>query len=197
MGRKISVDSATLMNKGLELIEARILFGLDTAQVDVVVHRQSLVHSLVEYVDGSMLAQLGSPDMRTPIAYALGWPERLDSGVQSLDLARAGLLQFEPPDTGRFPCLALARQASMAGGAAPAILNAANEVAVAAFLEGRLNFSGIPAVIEAVMNQAAGSASDLQSVLAADARARSAALQIVDSGRYAANGRHSSSGPGA
>ena len=197
MGRKISVDSATLMNKGLELIEARILFGLETAQVEVVVHRQSLVHSLVEYVDGSMLAQLGSPDMRTPIAYALGWPERLESGVQSLDLARAGLLQFEPPDTVRFPCLALARQASMAGGAAPAILNAANEVAVAAFLEGRLNFSGIPAVIEAVMNQAAGSASDLQSVLAADARARSAAQQLIDSGRYASNGRHSSSGPGA
>ena len=197
MGRKISVDSATLMNKGLELIEARILFGLETAQVDVVVHRQSLVHSLVEYVDGSMLAQLGSPDMRTPIAYALGWPERLESGVQSLDLARAGLLQFEPPDTGRFPCLALARQASMAGGAAPAILNAANEVAVAAFLEGRLNFSGIPAVIEAVMNQAAGSASDLDSVLAADGRARVAAQQLVDSGRYATTGQHASSGPGA
>jgi 1-deoxy-D-xylulose-5-phosphate reductoisomerase len=189
MGRKISVDSATLMNKGLELIEARILFGLETAQVEVVVHRQSLVHSLVEYVDGSMLAQLGSPDMRTPIAYALGWPERLESGVQSLDLARAGLLQFEPPDTVRFPCLALARQASMAGGAAPAILNAANEVAVAAFLEGRLNFSGIPAVIEAVMNQAAGSASDLHSVLAADARARVAAQQLIDSGRHGVSDR--------
>jgi 1-deoxy-D-xylulose-5-phosphate reductoisomerase len=189
MGRKISVDSATLMNKGLELIEARILFGLETAQVEVVVHRQSLVHSLVEYVDGSMLAQLGSPDMRTPIAYALGWPERLESGVQSLDLARAGLLQFEPPDTVRFPCLALARQASMAGGAAPAILNAANEVAVAAFLEGRLNFSGIPAVIEAVMNRAAGSASDLHSVLAADARARVAAQQLIDSGRHGVSDR--------
>ena len=103
MGRKISVDSATLMNKGLEVIEARILFGLAADRIDVVVHRQSLVHSLVEYVDGSLLAQLGSPDMRTPIAYALGWPERIDSGVQSLDLAQAGSLQFEPPDTVRFP----------------------------------------------------------------------------------------------
>ncbi|NBW90571.1 MAG: 1-deoxy-D-xylulose-5-phosphate reductoisomerase, partial [Gammaproteobacteria bacterium] len=150
MGRKISVDSATLMNKGLEVIEARRLFGLAPEQVEVVVHRQSLVHSLVEYVDGSMLAQLGSPDMRTPIAHALGWPERLESGVQSLDLAAAGTLQFEPPDTDRFPCLALAQQAGRAGGLAPTVLNAANEVAVAAFLEGRLNFCGIPAVIESV-----------------------------------------------
>jgi len=176
MGRKISVDSATLMNKGLEVIEAGILFGLAIEQVEVVVHRQSLVHSLVEYVDGSMLAQLSSPDMRTPIAHALGWPDRIDSGVQFLDLARAGVLQFEPPDTGRFPCLALARQAAVAGGLAPAILNAANEVAVAAFLEGRLNFSGIPAVIESVMNAVpAGSASDLASVLQADTAARAAA----------------------
>jgi 1-deoxy-D-xylulose-5-phosphate reductoisomerase len=178
MGRKISVDSATLMNKGLEVVEACILYGLPSSRVEVVVHRQSLVHSLVEYIDGSMLAQLGSPDMRTPIAHALGWPERIDSGVQFLDLARAGVLQFEPPDTGRFPCLRLARQAAEAGGLAPAILNAANEVAVAAFLEGRLNFSGIPAVIDAVMNAVpAGPASDLGSVLAADAAARAAAAQ--------------------
>ncbi|MBU6377845.1 MAG: 1-deoxy-D-xylulose-5-phosphate reductoisomerase [Gammaproteobacteria bacterium] len=176
MGRKISVDSATLMNKGLEVIEACILYGLPSTQVEVVVHRQSLVHSLVEYVDGSMLAQLGSPDMRTPIAHALGWPDRIDSGVQFLDLARAGVLQFEPPDMGRFPCLRLARQAAVAGGLAPAILNAANEVAVAAFLEGRVNFSGIPAVIESVMNAVpAGSASDLESVLQADTAARAAA----------------------
>jgi len=180
MGRKISVDSATLMNKGLEVIEACILYGLPIEQVEVVVHRQSLVHSLVEYVDGSMLAQLGSPDMRTPIAHALGWPDRIDSGVQFLDLARTGVLQFEPPDMGRFPCLALARQAAVAGGLAPAILNAANEVAVAAFLEGRLNFSGIPAVIDSVMNAvSAGSVKDLQSVLAADGAARAAALRAI------------------
>ncbi|MBM4199045.1 MAG: 1-deoxy-D-xylulose-5-phosphate reductoisomerase, partial [Gammaproteobacteria bacterium] len=186
MGRKISVDSATLMNKGLEVIEACILYGLPIAQVEVVVHRQSLVHSLVEYVDGSMLAQLGSPDMRTPIAHALGWPDRIDSGIQFLDLARAGVLQFEPPDTGRFPCLALARQAAVAGGLAPAILNAANEVAVAAFLEGRLNFSGIPAVIDSVMNAvSAGSVKDLDSVLAADGAARGAALRAISEPRAA------------
>jgi 1-deoxy-D-xylulose-5-phosphate reductoisomerase len=180
MGRKISVDSATLMNKGLEVIEARRLFGLAPEQVEVVVHRQSLVHSLVEYVDGSMLAQLGSPDMRTPIAHALGWPERLESGVQSLDVAAAGTLQFEPPDTDRFPCLALAQQAGRAGGLAPTVLNAANEVAVAAFLEGRLNFCGIPAVIESVLAAAStGSATDLGSILAADADARArAALEV-------------------
>lgn len=189
MGRKISVDSATLMNKGLEVIEAHMLFGLPLEQVEVVVHRQSLVHSLVEYVDGSMLAQLGSPDMRTPIAHALAWPDRIDSGVQFLDLARAGVLQFEPPDTGRFPCLALARQAAAAGGLAPAILNAANEVAVAAFLEGHLNFSGIPTVIDSVMNAVpAGEAKDLESVLAADTAARGAALRRITEGRHASRG---------
>ena len=178
MGRKISVDSATLMNKGLEVIEARILFGLPLEQVEVVVHRQSLVHSIVEYIDGSMLAQLGSPDMRTPIAHALGWPERLDSGVQFLDLVRAGSLQFEAPDTVRFPCLRLAREAAVAGGLAPAVLNAANEVAVAAFLEGRLNFAGIARVIEAVLAAApTGAASDLGVVLEADAKARESALR--------------------
>ncbi len=180
MGRKISVDSATLMNKGLEVIEARILFGLPIEQVEVVVHRQSLVHSLVEYVDGSMLAQLGSPDMRTPIAHALAWPERIDSGVQSLDLAQAGGLEFEPPDVLRFPCLALARAAAAAGGLAPAVLNAANEMAVAAFLEGRLNFTGIAAVIAAVMDQLpAGAATDLPSVLAVDQEARALALREI------------------
>ena len=134
----------------------------------------------MEYVDGSMLAQLGSPDMRTPIAHALGWPERIESGVQSLDLARAGSLQFEPPDPVRFPCLPLAREAARVGGLAPAVLNAANEVAVAAFLEGRLNFCGIAQVIEAVVGaEAAGGASDLDSVLAADAAARERAIREV------------------
>jgi 1-deoxy-D-xylulose-5-phosphate reductoisomerase len=180
MGRKISVDSATLMNKGLEVIEARILFGLPIEQVEVVVHRQSLVHSLVEYVDGSMLAQLGSPDMRTPIAHALAWPERIESGVQSLDLAQAGSLQFEPPDMRRFPCLALAREAAAQGGLAPAVLNAANEMAVAAFLEGRLNFTAIATVIAAVMDQLpVGAATDLPSVLAVDQQARALALREI------------------
>ena len=190
MGRKISVDSATLMNKGLEVIEARILFGLAADRIDVVVHRQSLVHSLVEYVDGSLLAQLGSPDMRTPIAYALGWPERIDSGVQSLDLAQAGSLQFEPPDTVRFPCLSLAREAARVGGLAPAVLNAANEVAVAAFLEGRLNFCGISQVIETVVGAGpSGTATDLDSVLAADAVARERAVrEVARLGRTGATG---------
>ena len=190
MGRKISVDSATLMNKGLEVIEARILFGLAADRIDVVVHRQSLVHSLVEYVDGSLLAQLGSPDMRTPIAYALGWPERIDSGVQSLDLAQVGSLQFEPPDTVRFPCLSLAREAARVGGLAPAVLNAANEVAVAAFLEGRLNFCGISQVIETVVGAGpSGTATDLDSVLAADAVARERAVrEVARLGRTGATG---------
>lgn len=186
MGRKISVDSATLMNKGLEVIEASILFGLDVSRVDVVVHRQSIIHSLVEYVDGSLLAQLGSPDMRTPIAHALAWPERVGSGVQFLDLLRVGQLQFEAPDVRRFPCLALAREAARVAGLAPAIANAANEVAVAAFLEGRLNFTGIPQVIESVLSgMAAGPATDLGRVLDADAEARSRATRVVDSlGNY-------------
>ena len=153
MGRKISVDSATLMNKGLEVIEATLLFGLPESQVEVVVHPQSLVHSLVEYADGSMLAQLGAPDMRTPIAQALAWPERVDSGVQSLDLGQIGRLDFEPPDHVRFPSLGLARAAARAGGTAPAVLNAANEVAVQAFLDRRLNFTGIAAVIDKVLQR--------------------------------------------
>jgi 1-deoxy-D-xylulose-5-phosphate reductoisomerase len=173
MGRKISVDSATLMNKGLEQIEACLLFALPPAQVEVVVHPQSIVHSLVEYIDGSMLAQLGNPDMRTPIAHALGWPERIVSGVESLDILRAARLDFEAPDAARFPCLGLARAAAEAGGTAPAVLNAANEVAVEAFLQGRLSFIEIPEVIERVLERhPAGAAGSLDDVLSADDWAR-------------------------
>jgi 1-deoxy-D-xylulose-5-phosphate reductoisomerase len=180
MGRKISVDSATLMNKGLELIEACLLFGMEPAQVEVVVHPQSIVHSLVEYVDGSILAQLGNPDMRTPIAHALGWPERIVSGVQSLDLVAAARLDFEAPDHGRFPALGLARAAAEAGGTAPAALNAANEIAVAAFLEGRLGFQGIPRVIAAVLERHVnGPARELPVVLEADRWARDMAETML------------------
>jgi 1-deoxy-D-xylulose-5-phosphate reductoisomerase len=181
MGRKISVDSATLMNKGLELIEAALLFGLPAERIEVVIHRQSVVHSLVEYVDGSVLAQLGSPDMRTPIAHALAWPERIASGVQFLDLLRVARLDFEAPDTGRFPCLALAIEAARAGGEMPAVLNAANEVAVEAFLAGRLDFTGIAETCAAVMNDwgNVGSAQELAEVLAADARARALAGERI------------------
>ena len=147
MGRKISVDSATLMNKGLELIEACLLFGLTPAQVQILVHPQSIVHSMVEYADGSVLAQLGAPDMRTPIAYALGWPERIDSGVEFLDLLKAGRLDFRPPDTDKFRCLALAQAAARAGGLTPVVLNAANEVAVEAFLQGRIGFADIARLV--------------------------------------------------
>ncbi len=179
MGRKISVDSATLMNKGLELIEACLLFGVGPALVEVVVHPQSVIHSMVEYVDGSVLAQLGNPDMRTPIAHALGWPERIESGVESLDLVRIGQLGFEAPDLDRFPCLRIARLAAETGGTAPAVVNAANEVAVAAFLDGRLNFAGIPAVIEGVLaRHPAAPVSDLATVLEADAWARSVAGEL-------------------
>jgi 1-deoxy-D-xylulose-5-phosphate reductoisomerase len=180
MGRKISVDSATLMNKGLELIEACVLFGMEPSHVSVVVHPQSIVHSMVEYVDGSILAQLGHPDMRTPIAHALGWPERIDSGVQSLDLVAAARLDFEAPDLERFPSLRLSRAAAEAGGTAPAVLNAANEVAVAAFLEGRLAFLGIPRVIEAVLERHQNRpAHALAAVLEADAWARKVAETML------------------
>lgn len=173
MGRKISVDSATLMNKGLELIEACLLFDLAPSRVEVVVHPQSIVHSFVEYLDGSMLAQLGNPDMRTPIAHALSWPERVGSGVESLDLVRTARLDFEAPDLARFPCLQLARTAAEAGGTMPAVLNAANEVAVEAFLEHRLGFLDIPAVIEGVLAKHRGApVVSLDDVLAADAWAR-------------------------
>jgi 1-deoxy-D-xylulose-5-phosphate reductoisomerase len=181
MGRKISVDSATLMNKGLELIEAGLLFGLPPERIEVVIHRQSVVHSLVEYVDGSVLAQLGSPDMRTPIAQALAWPQRLDAGVQFLDLLQVARLDFEPPDFGRFPCLGIALDAAREGGEMPAVLNAANEVAVQAFLDGRLNFGGIARVIGEVMNSwsISGGEFSLGSVLEANARARAAAEAII------------------
>jgi 1-deoxy-D-xylulose-5-phosphate reductoisomerase len=180
MGRKISVDSATLMNKGLELIEACWLFGVGPSVVDVVVHPQSVVHSMVEYTDGSVLAQLGNPDMRTPIAHAMGWPDRIESGVKSLDLVEVGRLDFETPDLERFPCLRLAREAAEAGGTAPAVLNAANEVAVAAFLEGRLNFTGIAGVIDSVLNRhEIRPVSELADALAADGWAREAANRIT------------------
>jgi 1-deoxy-D-xylulose-5-phosphate reductoisomerase len=191
MGRKISVDSATLMNKGLELIEASVLFGMPAADIAIVVHPQSLVHSLVEYVDGSTLAQLAEPDMRTPIAQALAWPERIRSGVESLDLVRAGQLDFQAPDPVRFPCLGLAAAAAGLGGLAPACLNAADEVAVQAFLDGQLNFGDIAAVIEMVMGRSAvGAMTDLDAVLAADAESRVRAAEAVRQlgGRHVAGG---------
>lgn len=152
MGRKISVDSATLMNKGLELIEACWLFDVAPSRVDIVVHPESIVHSLVQYVDGSVLAQLGNPDMRTPIAYGLGWPQRIDAGVAPLDLVALSRLHFEAPDEARFPCLRLAREAAAAGGTAMAVCNAANEIAVEAFLAGGIGFAAIPQVIEATLS---------------------------------------------
>ena len=180
MGRKISVDSATMMNKGLEVIEAHWLFGADADRIDVVLHPQSVVHSLVEYTDGSVLAQLGNPDMRTPIAHALGWPERLESGVPGLNLLDVGRLEFEAPDNHRFPCLGLAYAALRQGGAAPAVLNAANEVAVQAFLDGQLAFVAIPRVIEEVLGQgAAQTPGDLEALLAIDADARRRAAELV------------------
>jgi 1-deoxy-D-xylulose-5-phosphate reductoisomerase len=154
MGAKITIDSATLMNKGLELIEAHHLFALAPEQIDVLVHPQSIIHSLVEFCDGSLIAQLGSPDMRIPIAYCLAWPERIAGPAPRLDLARAATLTFEEPDLTRFPALMLARRALEAGGALPTILNAANEVAVAEFLARRLNFAGIPALVEATLEGA-------------------------------------------
>jgi 1-deoxy-D-xylulose-5-phosphate reductoisomerase len=154
MGAKITIDSATLMNKGLELIEAHHLFALPSEQIDILVHPQSIVHSLVEFCDGSLIAQLGSPDMRIPIAYCLAWPERIDGPAPRLDLARAGTLTFEEPDLTKFPALALARRALEEGGAATTVLNAANEVAVAEFLARRLNFAGISALVEATLEAA-------------------------------------------
>jgi 1-deoxy-D-xylulose-5-phosphate reductoisomerase len=180
MGRKISVDSATMMNKGLEVIEAHWLFDCPPGQIQVVVHPQSVIHSLVDYVDGSVIAQLGNPDMRTPIAYALAYPERIDAGVPSLDLLALARLDFEAPDPDRFPCLPLAYAALRAGGTAPAILNAANEVAVASFLDRRLPFPGIPRLIEATLAALpAGAEGSLDDVLAADAEARRIAAGLV------------------
>ncbi|WP_411832408.1 1-deoxy-D-xylulose-5-phosphate reductoisomerase [Pseudoxanthomonas mexicana] len=180
MGPKISVDSATLMNKGLELIEAHHLFGVGSDRLAVLVHPQSLVHSLVEFVDGSTLAQLGLPDMRTSLAVGLGWPERIDSGVGGLDLLAQGRLDFEAPDTDAFPCLRLAWQAMEAGGTAPAVLNAANEVTVSAFLQGQIGFLSIPALVEdALAAQPAEPAGSLDALLAADAQARRFTEQAI------------------
>jgi 1-deoxy-D-xylulose-5-phosphate reductoisomerase len=181
MGPKISVDSATLMNKGLEVIEARHLFDLPAERIGVLVHPQSLVHALVEYVDGSTLAQLGLPDMRTALAVGLGWPARIDSGVSGLDLLAQGRLDFEAPDTDAFPCLRLAGEAMAAGGTAPAVLNAANEEAVSAFLQGRIGFLGIPALVEDTLAALpATPAGSLQALLAADADARRYTRQRID-----------------
>ena len=180
MGQKISVDSATLVNKALELIEASYLFATPAEQIDIVIHPQSIVHSLVYYRDGSVLAQLGNPDMRTAIAYGLAWPERIDSGVQGLDLAAIGKLEFRAPDPVRFPGLRLGRQAAAMRGAAPIVFNAANEIAVAAFLAGQVGFGQIPVIIERVMERLDCRApSDLESVLVLDAESRALARELV------------------
>lgn len=178
MGPKITIDSATLMNKGLEVIEAHWLFNASPEQIEVVVHPQSVIHSMVEYIDGSVLAQLGNPDMRTPIAYALGHPDRLESGVGSLDLFKIARLDFEAPDTKRFPCLRLAFEALKQGGTAPAVLNAANEIAVGAFLDQKIGFMDIPRMIESVLNNVSiESASTLEVVIAADEAARAVSVE--------------------
>jgi len=180
MGRKISVDSATLMNKGLELIEACWLFDAEPDQVEVVVHPQSIVHSMVGYADGSVLAQMGNPDMRTPIAYGLAWPARVEAGVEPLDLFAVSRLDFEAPDEARFPCLRLAREAMTAGGTAPASLNAANEVAVQAFLDGKLSFLGIARLVQATLEATEVCAAEsLDVVLCEDARARQLAERLL------------------
>jgi len=184
MGQKISVDSATMMNKGLEVIEASLLFELPPERIQVVIHPQSVIHSLVDYDDGSVLAELGNPDMRIPIAYGLAWPERIASGVDPLDLFEVARLDFRPPDLKRFPCLKLAFEAARSGGTAPALLNAANEVAVAAFLERRIPFTGIAATIARTLDAIPATAAvDLDSVLAADARARSYASDLIAAAR--------------
>ncbi len=173
MGRKISVDSATLMNKGLEVIEARWLFNAAPHAIEVIVHPQSVIHSMVRYRDGSVVAQLGTPDMRTPIAHALAWPDRMDAGVAALDFASLSALTFEAPDTTHFPCLRLAFDALNAGGNAPAVLNAANELAVAAFLDGQLAFTGIPTLVETALTRFAGQGSDsVDTLLACDHEVR-------------------------
>lgn len=181
MGRKISVDSATMMNKGLEVIEAHWLFNAPADAIQVVVHPQSVIHSMVQYVDGSVLAQLGNPDMRTPIAYGLSYPERIDAGVAPLDLFKIARLDFVAPDLERFPCLALAYRALRAGGTAPALMNAANEVAVAAFLDRRIGFLDIPRLISQVLDDLPGVAvTELEDVLSADAQARAAAHAWIE-----------------
>jgi 1-deoxy-D-xylulose-5-phosphate reductoisomerase len=173
MGRKITVDSATLMNKGLEVIEAHWLFGVEADQIEVVIHPQSIVHSMVELLDGSVIAQLGVTDMRLPIQYACSYPERWDGSLPSLDLSKAGRLEFAPPDHERFPCLGLAYRALRAGGTLPVVLNAANEVAVETFLDGKLGFTAIPRVIERTMNaHAVEAVSSLETVRRVDAWGR-------------------------
>ena len=180
MGAKISVASATLMNKGLELIEACFLFNCDADDIEVVVHPESVIHSMVQYCDGSVLAQLGQPDMRTPIAYGMAWPERIEAGVESLNLFDIARLNFEAPDEENFPCLALARMAFAQGGTMPAVLNAANEVAVAAFLSEDIRFTTIPELIKKVMDQhSVVSADSLDAVLSADSWARATAESFL------------------
>jgi len=180
MGAKISVDSATLMNKGLELIEASYLFNLRSERIDVLIHPQSVIHSMVEYVDGSTLAQLGPPDMRVPIAYALAWPERMETATRKLDLATVGRLDFEQPDLERFPALRLAREALEAGGAAPAVLNAANEIAVASFLDGNIAFGDISALVEdALTNSTCPAPATLEDVIATDKDTRAAVTRMI------------------
>ena len=180
MGQKISVDSASLMNKGLEFIEACWLFDCSADQVEVVVHPESVIHSMVSYVDGSVIAQMGNPDMRTPIAYGMAWPERLESGVRPLDLFQVAQLNFEKPDTERFPCLALAKQSFETGGCAPAILNAANEIAVDAFLSERISFLNIADVVDGTLNGVSNQTSDsLEQVLESDSKAREFASSLV------------------
>lgn len=180
MGRKISVDSATMMNKGLEVIEAHWLFAAPRAQIEVVIHPQSVVHSMVEYTDGSVLAQLGHPDMRTPIAHALAWPQRLESGAAFLDFAQLRPLEFQPPELARFPCLRLAFAALATGGTAPAILNAANEIAVQAFLDQRISYPDIAALVEHVLERVpAHEVNTLATILADDAQARAVASERI------------------
>lgn len=182
MGRKISVDSASMMNKGLEVIEAHWLFNASADDIQVVIHPQSVIHSLVEYIDGSVIAQLGNPDMRTPIAYGLAYPERIDSGVAPLDLFKVATLSFDEPDFERFPCLALAYQALRTAGTAPAVLNAANEIAVAAFLDHKISFLSIPRVINEVLNRLpVNVVTVIDDVLDADLAARRAAEKIIAS----------------
>jgi 1-deoxy-D-xylulose-5-phosphate reductoisomerase len=181
MGDKISVDSATLMNKGLELIEARHLFGLPSERLDVLIHPQSVIHSMVEYIDGSVLAQLGSPDMRVPIAHALAWPERMATPADRLDLASIGKLEFEEPDLQRFPALQLARQALEQGGAAPTVLNAANEIAVGCFLAGRIGFMEIPSLVQqALQDSKAPAPASIDEVIALDRATRDAMGPMIE-----------------
>ena len=184
MGRKISVDSATMMNKGLELIEACVIFDIEVDQVDIVIHPQSIIHSMVEYIDGSVIAQMGSPDMRVPISNALGWPDRIESGASSLDFTEISRFDFEQPDFERFPALGLAESAAKAGGTMPAILNAANEMAVEAFLKGEITFDNIPRVVEKSMSESSYNKTvDLKSVLDADRESRQISRDWIKSWR--------------